>query len=313
MLQQTQVKTVIGYWERWLQALPNVAALAHADPDQVHKLWEGLGYYSRARNLQKAAVEIMRRHGGEFPTRYEDVLELPGVGPYTAGAICSIVYGQAKPILDGNVIRVLARVHGIRANVRTSPVRERLWKLATELVEAAPQNPGHLNQAVMELGATVCVPKTPRCLECPARKICRGYIQGVAARLPNLGTRVPATSRKFFAFVTERKGKYLVRQRSAGLVNAHLWEFPNTESISGVPGASAAADLLGLKLSGGGTPWMTIKHSITRYRITMDVYDATASGPEPTGVWASKSDLRRLAFPSAHRRIANALVEHDPG
>ena len=308
MLQQTQVKTVIPYWTRWLRTLPDISALANADPDLIHKLWEGLGYYSRARNLQKAAQEILKRHGGEFPTRYEDVLDLPGVGPYTAGAICSIVYEQAKPILDGNVIRVLARIHAIRGNVRTSPVRERLWKLATELVEAAPKTPGHLNQALMELGATVCVPKAPRCLECPARKICKGYVQGVAARLPNLGIRVPATSRKFFAFVAERKGKYLVCQRPVGLVNAQLWEFPNIESISGVPEPGDAAVALGLELSGTGGPWMSVKHSITRYRITMDVYVATGVGTGSPGVWASRSDLKRLAFPSAHRRIANALL-----
>jgi A/G-specific adenine glycosylase len=308
MLQQTQVKTVIPYWTRWLEKLPSISALAHADPDLVHKLWEGLGYYSRARNLQRSAQEILRRHGGEFPTRYEDVLELPGIGPYTAGAICSIAFGQPRPILDGNVIRVLARLHGIRVNVRASPVRERLWKLATELVEAAPAAPGQLNQALMELGATVCVPKTPRCTECPARNLCKGYSQGIAARLPNLGLRVKATSRKFFAFVVERKGKYLVRQRSAGLVNAHLWEFPNIESVSDAPNPSSAAGLLGLKLHAGASPWMTVKHSITRYRITLEVYGAARAEPEAVGVWASKSDLKRLAFPSAHRRIANALL-----
>ncbi len=308
MLQQTQVKTVIPYWMRWLEKLPNIPALANADSDLVHKLWEGLGYYSRARNLQRAAQEILRRHGGAFPTRYEDVLELPGVGPYTAGAICSIVFGQPRPILDGNVIRVLSRLHGIRANVRTAATRQRLWNLATELVQAAPEAPGHLNQALMELGATVCIPKSPRCSECPARNLCKGYSQGIAGRLPNLGLRVRATSRKFFAFVVERKGKYLVRQRSADQVNAHLWEFPNIEAASGVSSPDNAAVALGLTLTEADRPRMTVKHTITRFRITVEIYDAVGAGKEASGVWASKADLQRLAFPSAHRRIANALL-----
>jgi A/G-specific adenine glycosylase len=313
MLQQTQVKTVIPYWTRWLVRLPDIAALAHADPDLIHKLWEGLGYYSRARNLQRAAQEVLRRHEGKFPTRYEDVLELPGVGPYTAGAICSIVFNQARPILDGNVIRVLARLHGIRANVRTAATRQKLWKLATELVEAAPEAPGHLNQALMELGAIVCIPKSPRCGECPARNLCTGYLKGIADRLPNLGLRVQATPRKFFAFVVERKGKYLVRQRSADQVNAHLWEFPNIEAASGISSPDNAAVALGLTLAEAGGPRMTVKHTITRFRITVEIYDAVVAGTDASGVWASKADLQRLAFPSAHRRIANALLGKQEG
>lgn len=308
MLQQTQVKTVMPYWTRWLEKLPNIPALANADSDLVHKLWEGLGYYSRARNLQRAAQEILRRHGGAFPTRYEDVLELPGVGPYTAGAICSIVFAQPRPILDGNVIRVLSRLHGIRTNVRTAATRQRLWNLATELVQAAPEAPGHLNQALMELGATVCIPKSPRCTECPARDVCTAYLQGIAGRLPNLGLRVQATSRKFFAFVVERKGTYLVRQRSADQVNAHLWEFPNLEAASGISNPGDAAVALGLRLTEADRPRMTVKHTITRFRITVEIYDAVGAGKEASGVWASKADLQRLAFPSAHRRIANALL-----
>ena len=137
MLQQTQVKTVIPYWERWMQALPTVAAAAQAPSDQIHKLWEGLGYYTRVRNLQKAAQVIVTQHGGRFPEDYEAVLELPGIGRYTAGAICSIAFNQPAPILDGNVIRVLTRVFGIAENPKEKATNARLWELAAALVSQA--------------------------------------------------------------------------------------------------------------------------------------------------------------------------------
>ena len=134
MLQQTQVKTVLGYWERWMRALPSVSALAKAKPATIHKLWEGLGYYTRVRNMQKAAREIMAKLGGKFPRDYDAILELPGIGRYTAGAIASIAFNEPRPILDGNVMRVLARIFGVEGNAREKPANEELWKLAGELV-----------------------------------------------------------------------------------------------------------------------------------------------------------------------------------
>src|SRR5438552_2719593 len=156
MLQQTQVKTVLPYWERWMQALPDIESLAKARTETIHKLWEGLGYYTRVRNLQKAAQVIMEIHGGRFPRDFEAVLALPGIGRYTAGAICSIAFNQPKPILDGNVIRVLTRLFGIGGNPRETQVRSKLWEIAHELVVEAAQTPALLNQSLMELGALIC-------------------------------------------------------------------------------------------------------------------------------------------------------------
>ena len=143
MLQQTQVKTVIPFWERWLRELPTIAAAANARSDKLHKLWEGLGYYTRVRNLQKAAQVIIQRHGGKFPERFADVLALPGIGRYTAGAICSIAFNQPTPILDGNVIRVLTRIFGIAENPKEKITNERLWKLAEQLVVQASRSTDH--------------------------------------------------------------------------------------------------------------------------------------------------------------------------
>ena len=145
MLQQTQVKTVLPYWERWMRALPNLIALAKAKPQKLHKLWEGLGYYTRVRNMQRAAQIIIAQHWGRFPHDFEDVLALPGIGRYTAGAICSIAFNQPRPILDGNVIRVLTRLFGIAGNPRERSVNTRLWQLAEELVLQAAETVAHLN------------------------------------------------------------------------------------------------------------------------------------------------------------------------
>jgi A/G-specific adenine glycosylase len=320
MLQQTQVKTVIPYWERWMQAFPNVAALAAADQARVLKLWEGLGYYTRARNLHRAAQLLAAVPGGVFPVTLEAVLELPGVGRYTAGAVMSIAFNQPTPILDGNVIRVLARLHGITANVKERAVNERLWALATQLVARAAvlqtgseRNCSHLNQALMELGATVCTPRQPACLSCPVREECVAFTRGVAEQLPNLGKRAEATKRRFVAFVVEANGRYLVRQRPAGVVNAHLWEFPNFE----VTDDSTAADrgLVELIGPGSGTiePLCQIQHSITRYRITLEArllqLPRKPRVGKGSGVWLQLEELDALAFTAAHKKILGTLAE----
>jgi A/G-specific adenine glycosylase len=327
MLQQTQVKTVLGYWERWMRALPSVGALAKAKPATIHKLWEGLGYYTRVRNMQKAAQEIMARYDGKFPRDYDAILELPGIGRYTAGAIASIAFDEPRAILDGNVMRVLARIFGIEGNVREKPANERLWKIAEELViEAKKKSSGgakccsHLNQSLMELGALICTPKQPKCLICPVQKYCVALRTGRIEELPNLGKRVATTSRRFVAFVLEDGGKYLVRQRPAGVVNAHLWEFPNVEidahgSDEGGSKrrlSSAAMELLGFKPQHLQS-LCVIKHTITRYRITLEAYrSATKRGGAKSsfdGRWLAVGELKKLAFTGAHRRILECLTK----
>ncbi len=313
MLQQTQVKTVLPYWERWMQQLPTIQSLAKARPEKIHKLWEGLGYYTRVRNLQRAAQLICEQHGGIFPDLFDEVLALPGVGRYTAGAICSIAFDQPTPILDGNVIRVLTRIFGIAGNPRDKKTNAHLWQLAEALVLQASRpasrtnaphsalRTSHFNQSLMELGALVCTPREPKCTDCPVKKLCVAFRQNRMEQLPNLGDRPVATRRHFRAFIVERRGEFLVRQRPAGVVNAHLWEFPNEEISARTVPLPVHSRLL-----------CTVKHSITRYRITLEAFmadEATAkSCVNGDGRWLALSELQKLFFPSAHKKILASLA-----
>jgi A/G-specific adenine glycosylase len=319
MLQQTQVKTVLPFWERWMRALPDVASLARAKPARLHKLWEGLGYYTRVRNLQKAAQIVVRSHGGRFPEDFDHVLALPGIGRYTAGAICSIAFNQPKPILDGNVIRVLARVFGIGGNPREKDTNARLWELAGNLVEAGNKQRksscSETNQALMELGALVCSPRQPQCGICPVAAACEAYRQRRVEEIPAAGPRAPAIPRHFAAFIVEVNGRLLARQRPDGAVNAHLWEFPNVELGSAAgqeePGLRPAAEaLLGIGID-ALEPLCAINHTITRYRIRLEVFRVKAKAPAqaalPGGCWLSRRQLGRLAMTGAHKKVLHNL------
>jgi A/G-specific adenine glycosylase len=337
MLQQTQVKTVIPFWNRWMSELPTIPAAAKADSAKLHKLWEGLGYYTRVRNLQKAALVIVEKHGGKFPEQFEEVLALPGIGRYTAGAICSIAFNQPTPILDGNVIRVLTRLFGIAENPKEKETNARLWQLAEELVSHAKTQSSQikriptfavsatlrennscsfLNQSLMEFGATLCTPRNAQCLICPVKKLCVAFAENRVDALPNLGKREAATARRFFAFVIERNGKFLVRQRPAGVVNAQLWEFPNVEvgMKSGEPleiitelDTLRGADLNDATLK----PLCTVKHSITRYRITLEAFLVSLNKRplKNAGVWITPTEFDSLAFSSAHKKLASAAAK----
>lgn len=321
MLQQTQVKTVIPYWERWMRELPDVTALAAAPEQRLLKLWEGLGYYTRVRNLQKAAQHLVAKHAGQFPRAFDDVLALSGVGRYTAGAIASIAFNAPAPILDGNVIRVLTRLFAITANPRDKATNTQLWELAARLVEAAAPrqhfafcNPdlvvsgpcSAINQSLMELGATVCTPHSPQCLRCPVRTHCAAHREGRVDELPNLGPRATATNREFHTFVVERDGKFLVTQRPAGIVNAGLWEFPNHE-VTGQCGTPATSLKQLLNLSAHCEPLCEVKHTITRYRITQRAFCVVLKAKLPPPAegyhWLTLTELHRLPFTSAHKRI----------
>src|SRR5882672_11225234 len=182
MLQQTRVVAAIPYYERFLQGFPDVLALASAPPEEILRAWSGLGYYSRARNLQKAAQQIVAKHGGQFPARLQDALALPGIGNYTAAAILSIAFGEKLAVLDGNVARVLARLGAIRGDLRESARWQELQETADRLLD--PESPGDWNQSMMELGATLCTPKSPQCLLCPVAQFCEGRKLGIAESLP---------------------------------------------------------------------------------------------------------------------------------
>lgn len=314
MLQQTQVQTVIPYWERWMRALPTIQALAKAKPDKIHKLWEGLGYYTRVRNLQRAAQEIVSNHNGKVPSNVEELLELPGVGRYTAGAICSIAFNQPTPILDGNVLRVLARVLGKSDDTKKAAVRNEFWQLAQSLVLQAAQlrvaqSCSHFNQALMELGAVVCTPREPGCGRCPLAGCCLAHRLGRQAEFPSKAPRPRITKRRFMAFVVERRGRLLVRQRPDGVVNGHLWEFPNLEvDLKAQAPEKVAHELFGVPMTVEAALG-NIKHSITRYRMTLETYRASPVScmPPKAGVWVSRKGLKRLTFASAHKRLLEML------
>lgn len=322
MLQQTQVRTVISYYERWLRELPDVASLATVPAGRLHKLWEGLGYYTRVRNLQRAAQQIITQHQGQFPTDYDAILELPGIGRYTAGAISSIAFNQPRPLVDGNVVRVLSRLFAIAGDPKDKGAANQFWSLAGELVGAAARSrpvrlPAHsplllagncsaLNQALMELGATVCTPVNPRCVECPVRGLCAAYQTRQVDRFPEKAKRPRATRRRFVAFVIQRGAKVLVRQRPAGVVNAHLWEFPNVEiGLREKDPVAAAARALEFELHDIRS-LEVIRHGITRYRIALEGHAANLRGRGTGlgGVWRSRAQLGELAFAAAHQKLA---------
>ena len=326
MLQQTQVRTVVPYWERWMKILPDIESLAAASPETIHKLWEGLGYYTRVRNLQSGAQAVLKQHGGVFPRTFEAIIELPGIGPYTAGAICSIAFNQPVPILDGNVIRVLCRYFAIDEPVSATATRGKLWNESCQLVLAAASLPAKthpslilagncstLNQSLMELGATICKPRQPECDRCPLKANCAALISGMVDLLPNLEKRPRGTAKHFVAVVIEENGRFLISRRPSGGVNAYFWEFPNLEAS-----ACARSPALMFKKSSGLAlknvqQVHTLRHSITRYRITLKVYRADLispfkAGPSSEWIWASRAELHSLPFTAAHRKIIGQLA-----
>ena len=245
MLQQTRVEAVKGYYARFLAALPSIETLAACDDDTLHKLWEGLGYYSRVRNLKKAAVRIMTEHGGKFPGEYEKIRALPGIGDYTAGAICSICFDRKTPAVDGNVLRVISR---ITENATPIDLSARKKAVAEELKKIYPDEAGDFTQALMELGATLCGPNwEPRCGECPCRFFCGAALHGTAkdfpVKLPKKEKRVEERT----VFILSCEGSYALRKRPDTGLLAGLWEFPHVEGKLDVEAALEAAVNMGLR------------------------------------------------------------------
>ena len=306
MLQQTQVKTVIPYWERWMRELPTVRSLAKAQPDRVLKLWEGLGYYSRARNLQKAAHVIVANHRGLFPNDFESILGLPGIGRYTAGAIGSIAFGLPTPIVDGNVARVLTRYLGIFGDPKSRATSAALWAAAGALVKAAHETNacGDLNEGLMELGATVCLPKQPLCHACPVRARCFAWRNGKTDGLPEIAARPVAVERVFrAALIREGEGIWM-RRRPAGVVNAGFWELPNVEASGEAVEASLARMFGRKKLR--VKRLCDVKHTITRFRMVLEVYDGFSNALADCKLLCI-NDFNTLPIVNAHRKALTRL------
>jgi len=318
MLQQTQIKTVIPYWERWMDRFPNITSLANANEDEVIKLWEGLGYYSRVRNMLKAAKDIVADYGGKFPCDLEHVLSLPGVGLYTGGAICSIAYNQPEPIVDGNVVRVLTRLIGIEESSKSKSVVDRLWSVAGDLVRHAmslnkpmQRNASSFNQAMMELGALVCTPRNPLCGNCPLKGRCIACKKNKVEIIPAIPKRAGLTKRRFFGFIVCWRNKIFIRRRPRLGLNAGFWEFPNWE----VDITAEATNIAEENLSLGQVeldPLCVINHSITRYRNRLEMFVIEPSEKprfaKLNGQWVCESKLEGLPLTSAHRKVVDKLI-----
>ncbi|MEG1918501.1 MAG: A/G-specific adenine glycosylase, partial [Oscillospiraceae bacterium] len=305
MLQQTRVTAVLGYYHRFMAAFPTVQDLAAADPERLLKLWEGLGYYSRARNLQKAAQVLVTEYGGVFPASYDALLTLPGIGDYTAGAILSMALGQRVPAVDGNVLRVAARVTDCHEDV-TDPRVRKLFRARIAAVLPEASRTGAYNQALMDLGATICLPNgAPLCDSCPARALCLGRQAGTAAALP---VKTPKKARrieeKTVLLLLSPEGVALGKRAETGLL-AGLWEFPNR------PGTLDEAAVGDWVLSLGLIPvqWekkLSATHIFTHVEWHMTGFSLRVkSAPPPEGLlWADSDSLRRLAVPSAFSKFS---------
>ncbi|HEX4512340.1 MAG TPA: A/G-specific adenine glycosylase [Polyangiaceae bacterium] len=315
MLQQTQVATVRDYYERWMKRFPTVAALARSDEDDVLHAWQGLGYYSRARNLRNGARAVVTEHGGRVPSTVEALRALPGIGPYSAGAIASIAYGVRAALVDGNVVRVLCRLFGLRGDPSRGPLKNDLWRLAERLV---PEDaPGDFNQALMELGATTCTPRSPNCDACPLSRECVAHRDGTVRELPELPKRDAPVTVARAAAVVWRRGRVLVIQVPDDAARWRgMWQFPNTDVLPDETTAHAAERALREAValdSRAGERALSVRHTVTRYRITLDVHPCTSTKGTLRAVgcrafsWAVPAELDALAMPAAHRRIAKTL------
>ncbi len=230
MLQQTRVDTVIPYFEKFLKRFPNAQSLASASLDEVLHLWSGLGYYRRARELHAAAGEVVKRYGGTLPAEALELRTLPGIGPYTAGAIASMAFGKVEPLVDGNVSRVLARLFGVEDDIRGSVGSKKIWAIAARLVPK--DKPGQFNEALMELGATVCTPKDPHCLLCPARHLCTAFEKGKQRDLPVVGEKAGVPTVSMVSLVLWHGSDVLLMRRREGGLFGGMWEPPMIEAAS---------------------------------------------------------------------------------
>jgi A/G-specific adenine glycosylase len=318
MLQQTQVATVLRYFARFMRRFPNVRALARAREGDVLHAWQGLGYYSRARRLHQGARVVLERHGGQLPRDHGQLLSLPGIGAYSAGAIASIAFGERQPLLDGNVIRVLTRRFGLHGDPGKLPLKRALWQLAGELVPE--RRPGDFNQALMELGATVCTPRAPGCEACPLGRECVARRRGLAEVLPELPVRAkPTRVRVAAAVIRDGQSVYVRRLGAQAPRWAGLWTFPQVElAARETPKAAArraALEQLGLAVRVGRRV-AEFEHTITRFRIVVQAFEATLD--ESTTGRAAR-DVKRvrpgalesLAMPTPHRKLARMLEGED--
>ncbi len=310
MLQQTQVATVIPYYKKFLKSFPTVRHLARADLSKVLKVWEGLGYYSRARNLHRASRIVSNHFNGKIPDNPTNLRTLPGVGRYTAGAILSIAFNKEAPVLDGNVKRVLSRLFAIANPSTSGKTGPHLWFLSESLIPKGEA--GSFNQGLMDLGATTCTPKEPRCPQCPLRDLCKGKASGDPERFPTKALKKKIPHIEAVCAVIQRNGKVLLRRRpSEGLLGG-LWEFPNwkiEEKQRSRPRLRLRSSIkkeIGLNVE-VKEPVGTFQQTYSHFKLTLHTYYCQSRDEKEQGKWVPVSKLRLFPMSRIHRRIAQMI------
>ena len=320
MLQQTRVETVLSYYARFLERFPTVSELAEASMDDVLKAWEGLGYYRRAHNLRRAARIVVDEHRGQLPESVPELRRLPGIGPYTAAAIASIAFGLDEPVLDGNVVRILARLFRIPGDPAKAAVRESLRREAQLLVSRGEAS--RLNQALMDLGARICLPRSPRCHECPIADHCDAHYTGQEILYPQRRARKTIPHVDIVGGIVwdgepfAPGARHLIAKRNADDMLGGLWEFPGGRVEEGETFEEALVrelrEELGIDVE-VVSPFVGIDHAYTHFRITLHTYHCRHVGGEPRAIdcadwaWIRTDELDAYAFPTADRRILDAL------
>ena len=308
MLQQTQVATVIPYYETFLKSFPTVRHLARADLSGVLKVWEGLGYYSRARHLSQASKIIVDRFHGRIPDTSRELRTLAGVGRYTAGAILSIAYNKDEPILDGNVKRVLSRIFAISADPGEKKTGNLLWDISGSLIPKG--RAGSFNQALMDLGALVCTPKDPRCPVCPLQDLCRGRSLGTPENYPRKALKKSIPHVEAVSAVIKRNGRVLLNRRPPKGLLGGLWEFPNWKIENGKNPKRSLKNLLRKEMAvigKVGNPLGTFQHTYSHFKLTLHVYHCQIVEGKPKGRWVPLRNLDLFPMSRLHRRIGHTL------
>ncbi|MDZ7261302.1 MAG: A/G-specific adenine glycosylase [candidate division KSB1 bacterium] len=315
MLQQTQVEQVLPYYQRFLETFPDIHTLAWASVSEVLKVWEGLGYYARARNLLMAAQEMVQKYQGKIPENYKELSQLPGLGPYTTAAVLSIAFNQDYAVVDGNVTRVLCRIFKIEQDPKQNSTKKKLSRLASNLLPSG--RAGAFNQAMMELGAVICTPQKPHCDICPVNTLCKARTLTDPSSLPIKIPRPPKPHYDVTAGIIWNDGRILITQRPAKGLLGGLWEFPGGKQEQGESLEECLVreiqEELAIQIS-VDRPFMTVKHAYTHFRITLHAFHCTYLGGEPRTIecsalrWVRPDELPRFAFPKADQKLLEALL-----